>query len=504
MISFSKVVMDKVAALPDQPGVYLMRNRQGKIIYIGKAASLRSRTGSYFRASTFAKADPKLRGLIRSIEDFDIIPLKTAAEAALTESRLIKEYRPRYNILLKDDKRFLTLRIHPGEPFPKVEAVRLRKEDGARYWGPYASTAAARATVEFVQRRFGLRTCRARTPGEEDHKHCHADQLRFCAAPCLGGGCGNGEFADYRARTEAACGFLDGDLHGYLADLKKEMEAAAAERRFEKAAALRDTCMLLLKGIRERATAKKGIEVRKEEAMRGVRELGKALGMRKDPRWIECYDISNISGTHSVASGVVSIDGVPTPARYRRYRIRTVEGANDPASMAEVIRRRFERVARGEAEAPDLVIVDGGITQLRAARRELDALGFRDQALAGLAERFEELYWDVENKGAPLRFAEDSAVLRVLQQIRDEAHRFAITYHRKLRARAIRESVLDDVPGIGPAKKAALLRAWGSVGKMREASVAELAASAGLGERLAAAVHAVLASAGGDAVKNET
>ncbi|NLG34208.1 MAG: excinuclease ABC subunit UvrC [Lentisphaerae bacterium] len=474
--------------MPDQPGVYLMRNRQGKIIYVGKAASLRSRVGSYFRRGTFAKADPKLRGLIRSIDDFDVVALRTEAEATLTESRLIKDYHPRYNVLMRDDKRFLLLRVNLNDPFPRFDAVRLRKEDGARYWGPYASSASAWASLEFVEKQFGLRRCAPREPGPEDHRHCLNDIVRFCSAPCIG----KVTPEQYRERVMTACGFLDGDRREFLEALRQQMAAAAKEMRFEKAAALRDLYLLLLKGIREKARGRKSLLLKKEEARRGLEELQARLGLSRPPEVIECYDISNISGTSSVASRVVSVGGVPTPARYRMYRIRTVEGADDPASMAEVIRRRFARALEEGERRPDLVLVDGGLTQLRAARAELDALGLPDQRVAGIAKQYEEIYHDPENEAAPLRFAADSHALRVIQQIRDEAHRFALTYHRKLRSQRIQESVLDDIPGIGERRKEKLLAHFGSVARLKKAAPEAIEAAPDVGPKMAALIHAAL------------
>ncbi len=488
MLQFSDKVKAKLAALPDQPGVYLMRNRQGRIIYVGKAASLRNRVSSYFRRHTFAKGEPKLRGLIRSIDDFDIIPCKTEAEATLTESRLIKDYRPRYNVSLKDDKRFLLLRVNLHDPFPRFDAVRLRKEDGARYWGPYASSAAARASLEFMDKQFGLRRCRPREPGPEDHRHCLNDIVRFCSAPCIG----KVTPEQYRERVLTACAFLDGERREYLENVRQQMAQAAKELKFEKAAALRDMYLLLLRGIREKARGRKSPQLKKEEARQGLVELQTRLGLPQPPAVIECYDISNISGTNSVASRVVAVEGVPFPARYRMYRIKTVAGADDPASMAEIIQRRFSRaLAEGET-LPDLVLVDGGITQLRAARAELDALGLPHQRVAGIAKQFEELYHDPANEQAPLRFAPDSPALRVLQQIRDEAHRFALTYHRKLRAQRIRESVLDDIEGVGEKRKEQLLAYFGSVDRLRRATEAELAAAPNIGPKFAALIYSVL------------
>ena len=488
MLQFSDKVKAKLAQLPDQPGVYLMRNRQGKIIYVGKATSLRSRVGSYFRRSTFSRADPKLRGLIRSIDDLDFVALKTEAEATLTESRMIKDYHPRYNVLMRDDKRFLLLRANLQDPFPRFDAVRLKKDDGARYWGPFASSAAAWASLEFVEKQFGLRRCAPREPGEEDHRHCLNDVVRFCSAPCIG----KVTPEEYRERVRTACGFLDGDRREFLEALRQQMGAAAKEMKFEKAAALRDTYLLLMRGIREKARGRKSLLLKRDEAQRGLEELQKRLGLERPPGVIECYDISNISGTNSVASRVVSVEGVPTPARYRTYRIKTVEGADDPASMAEVIRRRFARaLAEGEA-LPDLVLVDGGITQLRAARAELDAMGLGGQRVAGIAKQFEELVHDPSNEAAPLRFAADSPALRVIQQIRDEAHRFALTYHRKLRARRIQESVLDDIAGIGEKRKEKLLAHFGSVARLKRATAEEIAAAPDVGPKMAELIYAAL------------
>ncbi|NLD90101.1 MAG: excinuclease ABC subunit UvrC [Lentisphaerae bacterium] len=493
MWQVSDKVKAKLASLPDQPGVYLMRNRQGRIIYVGKAASLRRRVSSYFHRHTFSKAEPRLRGLIRSIDDLDFIALKSEAEATLTESRLIKDYRPRYNVLLKDDKRFLLLRANLNEPFPRFAAVRLRKDDGARYWGPYASSAAAWASLEFIEKQFGLRRCAPRVPGPEDHRHCLNDIVRYCAAPCID----KVSPEQYRERVLTACAFLNGERREFLDQLRQQMAAAAREMKFEKAAALRDMYLLLLKGIREKARGRKSQRLKQEEARRGLVELQRALGLPRPPVVIECYDISNISGTNSVASRVVAVDGIPMPGRYRMYRIKTITGADDPASMAEVIRRRFSRALAEQESRPDLVLVDGGITQLCAARAELDALGLPDQRVAGIAKQFEELYCDPENEQAPLRFAADSPALRVIQQIRDEAHRFALTYHRKLRARRIRESMLDDLPGIGGKRKQDLLTHFGSVARLRRATVEDIAATPGIGPHLAALIHTAFAMKGG-------
>ena len=488
-LDFSQKVRDKLARLPDRPGCYLMRDRSGAIIYVGKATSLRSRVSSYFRPSTFRRADPKLRGLVRSIDDLDFIVLRSPEEAALTESRLIKEYKPHYNVELKDDKRFLLIKLVRDTPFPRFAAVRLRKDDGARYWGPYASTPCARAAVEFVQKHIGVRPCSPRVPSEADHRHCLKDVVCFCSAPCIGK-CSPERYAEL---VEEACAFLDGRRPALLEKLRQSMLEASAALRFERAAVLRDFYLLLLKATREHARVRKTPELLAAETAAGLRELADRLRLPAPPSLMECYDISNTFGSHSVASQVVSVDGVPTPSLYRSYRIKTVEGANDPASIAEVLRRRFERAIAENKPLPDLVLVDGGITQLRAARAVLDSLPLASPpALAGIAEKYEELWFDPTGRTPPLRFDSDSPALRVVQRLRDEAHRFALAFHRRRRARVIRESVLDEIPGVGPARKRDLLRHFGSLAALKKATLAEIAAAPRVGEALAREIHAAL------------
>ena len=350
------------------------------------------------------------------------------------------------------------------------------------------SSASAWASLEFVEKQFGLRRCSPREPGPEDHRHCLNDVVRFCSAPCIG----KATPGQYRERVKTACAFLDGERLEFLEPLRQQMAAAAKEMRFEKAAALRDMLLLLQKGIREKARGRKSLLLKKEEAQKGLAELRQRLGMESEPRVIECYDISNISGTSSVASRVVSVEGVPTPSRYRMYRIRSVEGSDDPASMAEVIRRRFVRALAEKEPLPDLVLVDGGITQLRAAREVLDGLGLAHQRVAGIAKQYEELFHDPANEAAPLRFAADSHALRVIQQIRDEAHRFALTYHRKLRSQKIQESILDDIQGIGQRRKEKLLEHFGSLARLRRATKEELEAAPDMGPKMAELLHATL------------
>lgn len=475
-------VKEKLQTLPDKPGVYFMRDRHGTIIYVGKAASLRDRVRSYFHAATLKSADPKLRSLIHSIADFDILPTRTEAEATLTEGRLIKEYRPRYNVSFRDDKRFLLIRVDLNEPWPRFDAVRLRKDDGAIYFGPYASTQAARAALEFLDKHLGLRRCQPPRPDADDHRHCLNDIVRYCSAPCIG----KITPENYRARVETACAFLRGERPDLLEELQSAMERAAASLEFEKAAALRDTLLLLRRAVKERARGTKDLALRKEDAERGLAELQTALGLLQPPRRIEAYDISNISGTHAVGSLVCAEDGLPARKYYRMFRIKTVEGSDDPAMLAEVLKRRFERALREQQRLPDLVIVDGGLTQLRAARGVLDSLGLEKLPAGGLAKRFEELHWITpDGRAVILRLPYDSQGLKVLQRLRDEAHRFALHFHRTLRRKRIRESVLDEIEGIGEKRKALLLQHFGSVARLRKASEHEIAAVPGIGPEMA-------------------
>ncbi len=476
----------KLRDLPDKPGCYLMRDARGRIVYIGKAISLRKRVKSYFRDGTMRSATPKLRGLVKSVHDVDIIVLKNEEEALLTEGRLIKEYRPRYNVSFKDDKRFLMIRLELQEPMPRFKVCRIQRDDHALYFGPYASSSAARVALDFVEKRFGIRKCTPRRPGEEEFKHCINDVVRFCSAPCIG----RVSEEEYRVSLSEAVAFLQGERPEILKEMRADMETAADRLQFEKAAAIRDTLLKLQTAVKQRVRIAATPKMKRENAQAGVGELQASLGMDRSPRVIECFDISNISGTLAVASMVVAVDGMPTPNRYRRFRIKTVEGSDDPAMMAEAVSRRYKRVLDEGGDLPDLLLVDGGITQLRAARAELIRLGIDSLASAGLAKREELVYWiDGEE---PLALGRDSHGLKVLQRIRDEAHRFALTYHRKLRNDKIRESVLDEVPGVGTRRKEDLLTHFGSMRRLMKATEAQIACAPGIGPEMARTLYLYL------------
>ncbi len=500
--------------VPHKPGVYLMRDRFNRVIYVGKARDLRKRLAQYFTPARSRLADLKTRALLDSVWDFTIHVVRSDAEAVLLEGRLIKEYRPKYNISFRDDKNFLQLKVNLDDPFPRFQLVRLRKEDGARYYGPYAHSGALRSTLEILKRRYGLRSCRPRVPGEKDYRHCHDDIIKNCSAPCVG----KISAEDYRARVLDACAFLEGRSKDMPEDLEAEMRAAAEKHDFEKAAALRDLLTAL------RRTAKRSRRFLRGDALPSAKDpagdlaaLGEALGLPGPPALMECFDISNITNTHVVASMVRFKDGVPDRASYRRYRIRTVKGQDDFASMAEVVRRRYARLlamAReahrdaaefsqeeaGEAMArldlppgarvPDLVIVDGGRGQLSSACGELARLGLRGQPVIGLAKEREEIFFP--NDPRPLCLPHESGAIKLLQRIRDEAHRVANGYNRLLMRRRVSESVLDDIEGVSRSRKEALLRVFGSVERMRHADESAVARVPGIGLRLAAAIKTAL------------
>ena len=461
--------------LPDKPGCYIMRDKRGSIIYVGKAASLRKRVRSYFRDATLRHADPKLRGLIKSTTDIELVLARTEAEAVLTEARLIKEYRPRYNVDFRDDKRFLMISVDLATDFPVFRLCRMQKDDGRSYCGPYASSAAARAALDFIEKRFGLRKCRPRVPGPTDHEHCINDIVRYCSAPCIG----KISAPEYAERVESARGFLKGERPELLGEVRTRMEEASESLDFERATALRDLLFRLSEISRNRAKALGTPEMRRDEALRGTREIGEALGMPAAPEIIEAYDISNISGTYAVGSMVCAVRGVPRRNRYRRFRIRMAARIDDVGMMSELVGRSFASRAEGTGELPDLVLVDGGLGQASFVRKELTKLGLSRIPVVGLAKQYEELH--IENRRTPLRLPSGTPGLLVLQRIRDEAHRFALDYHRQLRSKVVRESALDDIVGIGASRKKVLLRHFGSIQRLMRATEEQIAAVPGFG-----------------------
>ena len=505
-------IQQKLSQTPHKPGVYLMKDRLGGIIYVGKARDLKKRVGNYFMPSRKMRADRKTRALIDSIEDFDIQIVRNEQEALILESKLIKQYRPRYNVSLRDDKRFYMVKVQLKNPLPRFMLTRLKKDDGARYFGPFVHSVAIKATLEWINREFGLRTCRPQHPGENEYRHCHADVIRSCSAPCVG----KISEEDYRSRVMEAVALLEGKgRKDRLQGLREQMQQASEKLQFEKAARLRDIIDNLEKTLSPtRSFVRSGGAVPSTvKPSEDLAELREALSLPDQLNIMECFDISNVSSNHIVASMVRFVNGSPENKSYRRYRIKTVQGQDDFASMAEVVRRRYSRILvensisdlEGSQEQPlealrrlaregkspllipDLVIVDGGKGQLSMAVRELQRLGLHDLPVIGLAKQREEIFRPGISE--PLLLSHDSGALKLMQRMRDEAHRFANNYNELLLRRRVRESLLDDCPAISAKRKEALLRRFGSVKRIRNADAKELESVPGVGKKSAQEIH---------------
>lgn len=592
----------RLADLPEQPGVYMFSNGEGKIVYVGKAKSLRSRVRSYFQRG--ASHPPKTVRMLQEVEDLELILTDSEVEALILENHLIKSKRPRFNVVLRDDKNYPYLKMTVGDEYARVGLVRKAKLDGNLYFGPYLPASVAWKTLRMIPRFFRVAICHVKFDGKQ--RPCLYYHLGQCLAPCAG--YTNPE--EYGRAAADARLFLEGRTAELSAGLESKMKEAAGREEFELAAHYRD----LLENVR-RLSEKQGIstvglsnqdffadhregdrvalqvfqmregrvqsrrefffesigeppetfysavlsqyygsgssvprevflpvepagadvlaewlsgqagsKVRLTVPRRGARrrllglvernaklafeyrflqdhshgvavleELRDILGLDEPPYRIECFDISNIQGTDSVASMVVWEGGKPRKSDYRRFRIRTVEGADDFGSIAEVVGRRYSRLLKEGSRLPDLVLIDGGKGQLSSAVAALDEAGAGDLAVASIAKREEEIF--VQGRGEPIHLPRESSVLHLVQRIRDEAHRFAITYHRKLRSRRTLTTELLDVPGIGRATARKLLKRFGSVSGVKDADPAELRSL--LGERVAGALAAHLGTPAG-------
>lgn len=504
----------RLREVPHQPGVYLMKDRIGSIIYVGKAKDLRKRMSSYFMASRKMRADVKTRALIEAIWDFEFHVVRNEQESLLLEGKLIKDYRPRYNVSFRDDKQFYLVKINLLDPWPRLMMTRQKKDDQARYFGPFAHSNALRASVEWLNRKFGLRVCRSHNPGEHEYKHCNADIIRNCAAPCIG----RISAEEYRARVDEVCRLLEGKGKREVFDeLRVDMAKSAEEMNFERAAMLRDVIQNLELTLNPTRQFSRGRGLPSTvKPVEDLAELGEWLDLPAPPRVMECFDISNVSSTHIVASMVRFVDGVPDNQAYRRYRIRTVKGQDDFASMAEVVRRRYSRILLENAAAnpqiaaesqegvveiqrrlakegkakvllPDLVIVDGGKGQLSMAVTELRKLQLHELPVIGLAKQREEVFRPGESD--PILIPHDRGALKLLQRIRDEAHRFANAYNSLLLRRRMKESLLDDCPGMTAARKTLLMKHFGSLSELRKASCEEIAKCRGIQQPFAQSLH---------------
>ncbi len=537
-------LLARLRDVPHQPGVYVMRDRLHRVIYVGKAKDLRKRLSNYFQPSQHKRHDIKTRALVESIWDFEVHTVRNEPESLILEGKLIKEFRPRYNISFRDDKRFLLVRVHMGEDYPRFSLTRLRKPDGGSYYGPYVHSYALKTTINWLNKHFGLRVCRPLVPGELDYKHCSNDIIKNCCAPCIG----RVSSVEYKARVAQAVEFLEGKSKDLVTALEEEMHKAAQRLDFERAAELRDMVESFNTTLVTTRSFERGARIRAVSTIdpkADVRELAEELKLERLPLVIECFDIANIGLAHCVASMVCFRNGVPDPSSYRRYRIKVVSGQNDFASMAEVVRRRYSRVLleakaalgddaefsqedvvdamrrmtndecrmtnneedesdaeeaqastlnpqRSPSPLPDLIIVDGGKGQLGMAVTELQRLGLHGLAVVGLAKEKEEIFKPGESES--YQISHERGALKLLQRIRDEAHRWANGYHQLLLKRRVRESVLDDCPGVSKTRKASLLRTFGSVAQLRKASVEDIAKVPGIGKNIAAGILQFLQS----------
>jgi excinuclease ABC subunit C len=589
---------EQLQALPSEPGIYLFKDGDGDVIYVGKAGNLKNRVRSYFGSPS--KLASKIQQLVSRIEDFEFVVTNSEQEALILESTMIKKHSPQYNVRLKDNKSFPYLKIDVGSDWPVVSITRRVEKDGARYFGPFASAGSVRKTLRLIKRIFPFRSCDKYIDGK-DKRPCLDYYIRRCLAPCVGAV----EKHEYDDAINQVILFLEGKEEVVLRELKVRMQTAASQLKFEKAALLRDQIeaiedvlegqkiatslrgekdviglaqnenqayvelfsirnnkligqdhfvmegtqgespeeimtsfvkqyyasasyvprLILLqhpvdeplvlsewleqqrKGrvelqVPQRGAKKKLVDSAVENAVRGLelaqvkemkmevvsaglRELKQNLHLPRMPRRIECYDVSNIQGALAVGSMVVLEKGWPRPAHYRRFRIKTVAGADDYAMIQETLRRRFKRGLTGEGAwgvTPDLVLIDGGRGQLNAALEVREELGLL-VPMASLAKENEDVFTPGNPK--PVYLSKDSPALHILQRARDEAHRFAISYHKKLRHKEAVASALDDIPGIGPRRKRALLRTFGSVEAVRKASLEELSRTDGIVPALA-------------------
>jgi len=579
---------EKLETVPARPGVYLFKDAGGVILYVGKARVLRDRVRSYFQASR--PFDPRRDSMLSEIADLELVLTDTEMEALALENNLIKRHRPRYNVLLRDDKNHPYLKLTLSEEYPRLYVVRRPAEDGNAYGGPYIPASLGRKTAGLARKLFGVRSCREVLNGRRP-RPCLQYQIKRCLAPCVAEIC---SLERYRASCESARLFIEGRTDEVLRRLRAEMERAAGEERFEEAASVRDQVRalerletpqkitttdleerdlfgahregeraalqvfsvrdgkvvaregFLLEGLAEPERllssavqqyyaagryvprevlvpeevpdrelleswlgVRRGTQVRIRVPQRGekfrlldlvvrnarlafdmewkhprkqsqeiLRALRDLLDLEVEPRRIECFDISNIQGADIVASMVVFEDGQPRKADYRKFRVKSVSGAPDDfASMREVVGRRYKRLLEEGKELPDLVLIDGGKGQLGAAVQALEELGIGDQPVASLAKKEELIF--LRGRPQPLALPRSSPVLQLVQRVRDEAHRFAVGFHRKARRMRTLRSELDDIPGVGPATRRKLLSRFGSLRGVRAASPTELAAAVG-------------------------
>jgi excinuclease ABC subunit C len=422
-----------LSAIPHSPGVYLMRDRGGAILYVGKARDLSKRVGSYFAASRDHSA--KIAALVASIHHVDYLPTESEREALILEQGLIRRLQPHFNTMWKDDKSYPHIQLTWKEDFPRMFLTRRTPRDGSLYFGPYPDVSLVKKLLRYLwkQHLFPLRPCRYEFSEKnplplEKSRHCLYYHTKECPAPCVGRISKDG----YRRIAEGARHFLRGNFKPLLASWQTEMKEASAAQDYERAGLLRDN-LAALEHMRQRVTIRRidSVDVPdRVDRSRAITDLQKALGLKRPPIRIECFDISHFQGVETVASMVAFERGEPKKSDYRKFKIKTVQGIDDFASMAEVVGRRYRRLIAEKKPLPDLILIDGGKGQLSAA---CGALGQTRIAIASLAKQEEELF--LPDREDSIRLPKDSAALHLVQRVRDEAHRFAITFHRQRRAK---------------------------------------------------------------------
>jgi len=477
----------KARRAPHTPGVYLMKDAAGLVVYVGKAKDLKKRLASYFVPRQ--RMTPKVAAMMDTVADMEWHEVRSETEALLLEGKLIKRWRPRWNILFRDDKQFPQVRVDLADALPKFRIVRARTTDACRYFGPFPHQQAVRRTLNEMRKKFGIlladSTPTALPDGtwklyddarSEIQKHANVVTVE-----------------EYAARVTEACAFLEGKVESWGEQVEADMRKAAADRDYEKAASLRDLLDALKRTTeKSRRFLRENPLPRRDEAG-ALTSLAAALGLERPPATAECFDISHISGTLAVASMVRFVDGQADKSGYRRFKIKSFEGNDDFRSMQEVVGRRYTRLHEEHRAFPELVIIDGGLGQVGAALAAFKEHDLAPPPLIGLAKREETIVFP---DGRELKLPRHDVGLALLMRIRDEAHRFANDFNAELRSRKLRESLLDEMPGLGPKRKEALLAHFGSIQKLRKATVEEIAEVAGLSDKLAGEVKAYLEARG--------
>jgi len=484
-------IKENLKKLTDKPGVYLHKGKKGEIIYVGKAISLKNRVRQYFQSKS--SLEPKARAMVSHIAEFEYIITDTEMEALLLESYLIKKYMPKYNVLMRDDKSFPYIKVTLGEPWPRLIKTRRYVEDGSKYFGPYTDAAAVDRIIDLLSSIYGLKRCSAnRFP--EGFRPCLNYHLKQCRGICAG----EVDEKEYRKTVEQVVDFLSGNTEGVLDYLNKQMVREAEALNFERAAEYRDY-IAAVKAIpdqkkldeflsdvrrnRVKVVRRKAEEMarQREEKKKAIEEAWQKAGLA-GVRRVEAYDISHIAGTDSVGAMVVFEDGEPSRKSYRRFRIRTAPGGGDTDSLQEVVYRRLKRGLDGSpgfVPMPDLLLIDGGVNQVNAAEQVLAALGVRIP-VAGMVKDEKHRTRGLIIQGEEKRLKDNRTLLRYISTIQEEVHRFAIEYHRGLRAQKLKKSVLDDIPGIGEKRKTALLKELGSIEAIAAADLEVLAGIPGM------------------------